>query len=97
MLLLAGGRPLTADQLIELVWADRAERTGRGPVQAAVSRLRDWLGRLPGDAAPVEYDSGGYRLALPAETVDAGRFRALVRGRRGRGTPWRGASCWTRR
>ena len=78
VLLLAGGRPLTAEQLIELVWADRAERTGRGPVQAAVSRLRDWLGRLPGDAPRVEYDSGGYRLALPAETVDAGRFRALV-------------------
>jgi DNA-binding SARP family transcriptional activator len=78
VLLLAGGRPLTTERLIELVWADRAERTGRGPVQAAVSRLRDWLGRLPGDAPPVEYDSGGYRLALPAETVDAGRFRALV-------------------
>jgi DNA-binding SARP family transcriptional activator len=79
VLLLAGGRPLTTEQLIELVWADRAERTGRGPVQAAVSRLRDWLGRLPGDAPPVEYDSGGYRLILPAEAVDAGRFRALFR------------------
>jgi DNA-binding SARP family transcriptional activator/tetratricopeptide (TPR) repeat protein len=78
VLLLAGGRSLTAEQLIALVWTDRAERTGRGPVQAAVSRLRDWLGRLPCDAPPVEHDSGGYRLTLSAEMVDAGRFRALV-------------------
>ncbi|GAB2870037.1 BTAD domain-containing putative transcriptional regulator [Actinoallomurus bryophytorum] len=78
VLLLAGGRSLTAEHLIELVWADRAERTGRGPVQAAVSRLRDWLGRLPGGGPPVEYDSGGYRLVLRADAVDAGRFRALV-------------------
>ncbi|MDN3352113.1 BTAD domain-containing putative transcriptional regulator [Actinomadura sp. DC4] len=78
VLLLAGGRPLTTEQLIDLVWADRADRTGRGSVQAAVSRLRDWLGRLPGDTPPVEYD-GGYRLVLPDETVDLGRFRDLVR------------------
>jgi DNA-binding SARP family transcriptional activator len=79
VLLLAGGRPLTAEQLIELVWADRADRTGRGPVQAAVSRLRDWLGRLPGETPPIEYDGAGYRLVVPAETVDLGRFRARVR------------------
>ncbi|GAA4494185.1 BTAD domain-containing putative transcriptional regulator [Actinoallomurus oryzae] len=79
VLLLAGRRPLTTEQLIELVWADRADRTGRGSVQAAVSRLRDWLGRLPGDTPPVEYDGAGYRLVVPAEAVDLGRFRARVR------------------
>jgi DNA-binding SARP family transcriptional activator len=84
VLLLAGGRPLTTEQLIDLVWADRAERTGRGSVQAAVSRLRDWLSRLPGDTPPIEYDGAGYRLAVPAETVDLGRFRDLV-SRAGKG------------
>ncbi|MGI5230392.1 BTAD domain-containing putative transcriptional regulator [Actinoallomurus sp. CA-142502] len=79
VLLLAGRRPLTTEQLIELVWADRADRTGRGSVQAAVSRLRDWLSRLPGDTPPVEYDGAGYRLVVPAEAVDIGRFRALAR------------------
>lgn len=79
VLLLAGGRPLAPEQLIELVWADRADRTGRGPVQAAVSRLREWLGRLPGDPPPIVYDRGGYRLAVPPGAVDLGRFRALVR------------------
>lgn len=78
-LLLAGGRRLPAEQLIDLVWADRAERIGRGSLQAAVSRLRDWLGRLPGPTPPVEHDRGGYRLVVPAEAVDLGRFRALVR------------------
>jgi DNA-binding SARP family transcriptional activator/tetratricopeptide (TPR) repeat protein len=79
VLLLAGGRPLTAEQLIDLVWADRAERTGRGSVQAAVSRLRDWLGRLTGDTPRIEYDAGGYRLVLPAGAVDLAEFRALTR------------------
>jgi DNA-binding SARP family transcriptional activator len=79
VLLLAGRRPLTTEQLIGLVWADRADRTGRGSVQAAVSRLRDWLGRLPGDTPPVEYDGAGYRLVVPDEAVDLGRFRALTR------------------
>jgi DNA-binding SARP family transcriptional activator len=78
VLLLAGGRPLTTEQLIDLVWADRADRTGRGSVQAAVSRLRDWLGRLPGGAPPIEYDGAGYRLVVPAEAVDLGRFWSLV-------------------
>lgn len=79
VLLLAAGRPLTTEQLIDLVWADRADRTGRGSVQAAVSRLRDWLGRLPGATPPIEYDASGYRLVVPARTVDLGRFRDLVR------------------
>lgn len=79
VLLLADGQPLATQQLIDLVWADRADRTGRGSVQAAVSRLREWLGRLPGGAPPVEYERGGYRLLTPAGAVDLGRFRALVR------------------
>src|SRR3954462_7871160 len=94
VLLLAAGRPLTTEQLIDLVWAGRADRTGRGSVQAAVSRLRDWLGRLPGTTPPIEYDGGRYRPGCPApargpgpvpgplppaRTVDLGRFRDLVR------------------
>jgi DNA-binding SARP family transcriptional activator/tetratricopeptide (TPR) repeat protein len=78
VLLIAAGRPLSAGQLIDLVWADRAERVGRGPVQTAISRLRDWLGRLPGPVPVVEYDQGGYRLLVPPESVDLGRFRALL-------------------
>ena len=79
VLLLAAGGPLTTEQLIDLVWGDRADRTGRGSVQAAVSRLRDWLDRLPGGAPPVEYGASGYRLVVPARVVDLGRFRDLVR------------------
>ena len=90
VLLLAGGVPLTAEQLIDLVWAERAERTGRGSVQAAVSRLRDWLGRLPGRTPPISYELGGYRLLVPADAVDLSpvpRPRpARGRGRRRRRT-----------
>src|SRR5262245_19580212 len=78
VLLLSGGRPVTTEQLIDSVWADRAERTGRGPVQAAVSRLRDWLSRLDGCPPTIEYD-GGYRLLVPPEQVDLGQFRGFAR------------------
>ncbi|MDR7277374.1 AfsR/SARP family transcriptional regulator [Catenuloplanes atrovinosus] len=53
-----------------------------GPVHVAVHRLRRWLsahGGLRLDLTPA-----GYRLDVPAEAVDAGRFRRLVADGRAR-------------
>ena len=77
-LLLAEGTPLSAERLADLVWSDRTEQVGRGAVQVAVSRLRDWLHHHGIDGAIVEFDSGGYRMDLDAGAIDVGRFRALV-------------------
>ncbi|MEU5599809.1 BTAD domain-containing putative transcriptional regulator [Streptomyces sp. NPDC020298] len=78
-------RALLAALLIEpgrVVPAERlAEETGTGKtasahaVQSQVSRLRSALG----PAAPVERAGTGYRIIVPYDAVDAGRFERLTR------------------
>jgi DNA-binding SARP family transcriptional activator len=77
-LLLAQGRPVPVPGLLALVWADGADRVGRGAVHTGVSRLRDWLARFEDDVVAVEFDGGGYRLGVPHEAIDLGRFRDLA-------------------
>lgn len=87
VLLIAEGRPLTTSRLIDLVWGERAGQVGHGAVQAGMSRLRQWLRGLDKATEPVwtlEHDGGGYRLEVPPEAVDLGRFRVLVERARAR-------------
>ncbi|WP_285697718.1 BTAD domain-containing putative transcriptional regulator [Actinomadura sp. NBRC 104412] len=81
VLLVAADRPLTATQLIDLIWMDRSETVGPGAVQVGVSRLRRWLrslGATPERGWRLAHDGVGYRLAAPAEAVDLTRFRYMV-------------------
>jgi DNA-binding SARP family transcriptional activator len=86
VLLLAGERPVTVERLVDLVWAGHPEQIGRGRVQTGISRLREWLNRhgstagagTAAGAGAVIFDGGGYRLDVPAEATDLGRFRALI-------------------
>nr|BFE38675.1 BTAD domain-containing putative transcriptional regulator [Actinomadura rugatobispora] len=83
VLLAAGDHSVPSLRLVELVWPGRSDEVGPGSVQVGVSRLRQWLRRI--DPAPeprwsLDHDGAGYRLAVPAHTVDLGRFRALVDG-----------------
>jgi DNA-binding SARP family transcriptional activator len=78
LLLLADGRALPAERLLRAVWGDEPPDSGRAAVHVAVSRLRAWLELHVGDAAALDHDAGGYRLRVPAGSVDAARFRALV-------------------
>ncbi|MBA2897501.1 BTAD domain-containing putative transcriptional regulator [Nonomuraea soli] len=75
MLLLNAGRVVSLEQLIDWQYGDAPPAGAANAVQAQVSRLRRHL--------PVEFDAVGYRLAVPAESVDVHRFEALAgEGRR---------------
>jgi len=66
------GRVVTGGQLVDAVWDARPPAGAANALQALVSRLRRLL---PG---VVESHPSGYRLAVPAEAVDAVRFEALA-------------------
>src|SRR5262245_22864409 len=74
-LVLAAGRPVSAERLAVSVWGDEPElpETAARTVQSYVSRLRSTLG----DDQVVPCD-GGYALASGRVTVDADRFRELL-------------------
>ncbi|MFH8617163.1 BTAD domain-containing putative transcriptional regulator [Streptomyces sp. NPDC017979] len=78
-LLAHGGGPVSADRLIEDLWADRPPGGAANTLQTKVSALRRVLGR-----EQVVREPAGYRLLLPtdaAETgsaVDAVRFQELA-------------------
>ncbi|MDP9793957.1 putative ATPase/DNA-binding SARP family transcriptional activator [Catenuloplanes nepalensis] len=70
MLLLDAGRPVPLDRLIDGVYGDRPPAGAVNALQSQVSRLRA--------ALPVEFDGGGYRLAVDPDEVDAHRFTRLA-------------------
>ncbi|MET8539850.1 BTAD domain-containing putative transcriptional regulator [Kitasatospora sp. NPDC004799] len=77
-LLLAEGERLPVGRLLDLVWAEQADRVGRGAVHTGMSRLRTWLGRFGDEAVALESDAQGYRLVTGPDAVDLGRFRGLA-------------------
>lgn len=72
------GDPVTVERLVDVVWGEDLPAAPQRSLQVLVRRLRSALG----DAA-VETVPGGYRLAVPAERVDAAAFADLVRARPG--------------
>ncbi len=74
-LLVDANQPVTADQLLERVWADRA------PLRA-LPTLRTYLARLRRAVAPagvvIGRRSGGYVCLLDALAVDVHSFRHLI-------------------
>jgi class 3 adenylate cyclase len=90
-LVVAGGDVVSTDRLIAALWNGRAPRTAAKNVQNCVLRLRKVLGPDVIETRPT-----GYRLALPADAIDARRFEDLVAvGRTARlnGTPERAAAA----
>lgn len=76
-LLIAGGRQVSADLLIEDLWEGDPPRSAAQTLQSYISQLRKLLGadRLLTDAA-------GYRLVVAPDEVDAASFEsALAEGR----------------
>ncbi|NJP91651.1 AfsR/SARP family transcriptional regulator [Nonomuraea sp. FMUSA5-5] len=78
-LTLAGGEVVPADALIDALWGERPPRESVRALHALVYRLR----RALGDGEVVELASGGYRLHVRAEDVDACRFEKLAGQGRG--------------
>jgi predicted ATPase/DNA-binding SARP family transcriptional activator len=78
-LLLAEGRPVPADRLIEGLWGDRLPRNPAAALQTRISQLRRALeAGEPGGRNLVVRQPPGYLLAVSPDAVDAGTFRALA-------------------
>jgi len=78
LLLLAQGRPVTIEQLVEKLWGESAPAAGRPTVRTYVSRLRRLL---PGDELHpgIQSGRGGYVLLVSPEALDLARFDNLLR------------------
>ncbi|MCO1576181.1 winged helix-turn-helix domain-containing protein [Crossiella sp. SN42] len=72
-LLLRAGRTVPVADLVRELWPDGAGEQAKATVQTYVSRLRRQLGD-----GLLRTEPTGYRAAVPPETVDVHRFRALV-------------------
>lgn len=77
VLLLEGGRPVSLDRLVDLLWPTAPPASARNTVQALISRLRAVFRAHGGPELVTE--GPGYVLRTDPETVDAHRFTALVR------------------
>ncbi len=81
-LALDAGRPVPVPALVDDLWGDLPPGGAANALQALVSRLRRAVGTdVVGTVA------GGYRLAVPADAVDAARFGELVTAASGAGDP----------
>lgn len=72
LLLLAPGRPVSSDALIDELWQGRPPRGAEGTLRVYVSRLRTALG-----GTSVVARAPGYVLDVDAEQCDAARFERL--------------------
>ena len=91
-LALGAGDVVATDRLIAALWGEHAPRSAAKNVQNCVLRLRKALG-----PDVIETQVPGYRLAVPADAVDARRFEDLValgRAARVNGTPDRAAAAF---
>ncbi len=80
MLTLAGGRHanefVARERLIDDLWGEAPPPTARQAVNVYVSQLRKSLSRAGED--PVTTASGGYRLQVEPDALDASRMQVLV-------------------
>ena len=86
MLLVAGGRVVPAESIIEALWGHDPPDSAAGTLQSYVSRLRRVLvpGGARGEAAKVlAWDSPGYKLVVGATALDTHRFESLADQGRG--------------
>jgi DNA-binding SARP family transcriptional activator len=74
-LLLAHGRAVPMEMLIDALWDDDPPRTAKNALQVKISRLRRSLGAL---APGLQHLQGAYRLVVPDDAVDARVFSAQV-------------------
>jgi DNA-binding SARP family transcriptional activator len=81
MLVLHRGRLVSADQIVENLWADERPANAFASLQSYVSHLRR---RLEPDVAArarsgvIERQANGYCVRVPDDAVDAWRFEALL-------------------
>src|SRR5690242_19482295 len=76
VLLLAGGRTVPVDRLIERVWGDHRSESKQRTLYGYLSRLR--LALHESDSARIVRSAGGYALRVDPADVDLYRYRDLV-------------------
>jgi predicted ATPase/DNA-binding SARP family transcriptional activator len=74
LLALRAPSPVSADALIDELWAGEPPDGAATTLRSYVSRLRAALGD-----APIERVGAGYALEMPPETIDVSRFESLAR------------------
>jgi DNA-binding SARP family transcriptional activator len=67
------GEAVSAETLADAWWGERIPATWTKALQGCMVRLRKVLG-----AGAIETSTRGYRLAVPADEIDAYRFERLV-------------------
>jgi len=78
-LLVHAPRPVSADRLIDDIWADEPPAKATGALQAKVSQLRGVLERAePGGRDRLVFRLPGYVLDVEADEVDSCRFAVLT-------------------
>ncbi|WP_433655093.1 AfsR/SARP family transcriptional regulator [Nocardia sp. CA-128927] len=83
-LVLAGGRPVQRDTLIDELWSDRDVRNPVNALQVQITKLRAALAER-GEDGRLGMRAGGYQLALGAgDHVDVIDFEGRVRSGRER-------------
>jgi predicted ATPase/DNA-binding SARP family transcriptional activator len=75
LLMLARGRVVTTDHLIDQLWGGEPPDGAPATLRSYVSRLRTVLG----DDAPIRGRAGGYLLEVDPDALDVERFERLVR------------------
>ena len=86
MLLVAGGRVVPAESIVEALWGHSPPDSAAGTLQSYVSRLRRVLvpNGARGEAAKLlAWDPPGYKLVVGAKALDTRRFEALADQGRG--------------
>ncbi|MEV0312096.1 BTAD domain-containing putative transcriptional regulator [Nonomuraea fuscirosea] len=74
VLLIHGGRPVSADRLIDDLWNGRPPAGAAAALRVKVSQLR----RALGERELVAYRAPGYVLRADPDSVDAGHFESLL-------------------
>ncbi|MDX6486880.1 MAG: hypothetical protein QOF43_2033 [Gaiellaceae bacterium] len=78
VLLLRANEVVSTEFLIDALWGEQPPRTATTSLQNSISALRKLLG-----AELLETRAPGYRLVVDPESIDLGRFEALVASARG--------------
>ena len=80
LLIVRRGAFLSADTVVDALWAEEAPTNALQTVRTYVSRLRKLL--ADADSSPLTSGPTGYRLADDAAEVDVEQFEALLRSGR---------------
>lgn len=78
LLLVQAGHVVSADRLIDDLWAGEPTPGASATLQGYVSELRKALSAALGRPAPVETRRPGYLITVDADQLDVVRFEALV-------------------